>query len=461
MKNLFIFLIWNFVNSTYAAPGVKVLDISTNRNFTCAILGQVTNTVEAKCWGSNSSGQLGLPTAIVSAGATLINFSSLGNVTPTKITAGLDHACALLSDKTVACWGRNQFGQLGRGITNTTIYQVPARVTMDQGPLSMVEDVYAGENHTCAIHGVNKLIRCWGLNSSLQLGFSTANSSPSNVPVPVQYNNSSTSVNGAKKVFAGRAHSCAIVGNNSNVYCWGSNASGPNNSLGNLGNPLLLSNIAKAVLALDANLFPLENISTIALVNSSTCLVNSSGVIRCVGANNFGQLGSSAGVFPMAPPNYVFANSQNFVNVVAPFPLINQSISSVEFIGGSNNNQFFCANRPNVGLFETVCWGHFQALIGQQNAIQIGIPNVAVSFPVTYSYADFTPRYISFLNSTFSTPPLAASKIVVGSQHACQIFRSAQGDMVMCWGSNQYRQLGYLVNPVGYNMNKPFEVPNL
>ena len=31
----------------------------------------------------------------------------------TRLSAGSEHACALLDDGTAACWGNNQFGQLG------------------------------------------------------------------------------------------------------------------------------------------------------------------------------------------------------------------------------------------------------------------------------------------------------------------------------------------------------------
>ncbi|MEM4680730.1 MAG: DUF2341 domain-containing protein, partial [Nanopusillaceae archaeon] len=66
---------------------------------TCALLSDGT----AKCWGRNSNGQLGDGTNNVRY--TPVNVSNLTNAV--AIAAGGSHTCALLSDGTAKCWGDN------------------------------------------------------------------------------------------------------------------------------------------------------------------------------------------------------------------------------------------------------------------------------------------------------------------------------------------------------------------
>ncbi|MCA9556508.1 MAG: hypothetical protein KC933_41170, partial [Myxococcales bacterium] len=48
------------------------------------------------------------------------------------LALGEDHACALLADGTVRCWGDNRLGQLGLGVgAEARRGDVPAAVTFD------------------------------------------------------------------------------------------------------------------------------------------------------------------------------------------------------------------------------------------------------------------------------------------------------------------------------------------
>jgi alpha-tubulin suppressor-like RCC1 family protein len=64
------------------------------------------------CTGANAEGQLGNGTTTASAVAVPVS-----NLTePTAMTLGVAHACALMPDATLKCWGDNNRGQLGIGI---------------------------------------------------------------------------------------------------------------------------------------------------------------------------------------------------------------------------------------------------------------------------------------------------------------------------------------------------------
>ena len=123
---------------------------------------------EARCWGDGTKGQLGdgrterstLPVAVRTGPSTVL----AGVV---AVAAGGAHACALLTDGTVACWGDGGSGQLGDGTRTGRAYAavVPG--------LTGVAAIGAGATHTCALL-TTKTVRCWGLNAYVQLGDGSA-----------------------------------------------------------------------------------------------------------------------------------------------------------------------------------------------------------------------------------------------------------------------------------------------
>jgi alpha-tubulin suppressor-like RCC1 family protein len=83
---------------------------------TCARITDGT----VRCWGWNNHGQIGDGTTTNRTVATLVTERrpGAGSITLTNVTslgAGHYHFCATLSDRTVRCWGRGDYGQLGNG----------------------------------------------------------------------------------------------------------------------------------------------------------------------------------------------------------------------------------------------------------------------------------------------------------------------------------------------------------
>ncbi|MFH1436851.1 MAG: hypothetical protein ABIJ56_14180 [Pseudomonadota bacterium] len=176
------------------------------------------------CWGNNSNGRLGDGTAThrsepvgvvglasgvaaVSNGNCTVNWALLDtgdmaywgcggrdnftlvpiDVQPidfdfTAISAGNCHACSITSIGGAMCWGGNSQGQIGNG---TTSYS--GELVQVVGLSFDAVDISAGGRHytcthTCAITYAGG-IKCWGCNTSGQLGDGTIVGS--NVPVDV------------------------------------------------------------------------------------------------------------------------------------------------------------------------------------------------------------------------------------------------------------------------------------
>jgi hypothetical protein len=120
-------------------------------------------------------------------------------LTATKVATGESFSCAILSDKTLRCWGRNAEGQLGAGTTTDSSTPVAPKLTG-------VLDIVLGSAHACALLD-DRSVTCWG-----RINFGRAD----NLLVP-------TGVPGVakvKRIFAVRTASCATLDDNS-LVCWG------------------------------------------------------------------------------------------------------------------------------------------------------------------------------------------------------------------------------------------------
>lgn len=136
------------------------LTLDAGRGHMCALFNGLV-----RCSGSNRFGELG----IAAIGGTRARpHQVVGLSRPLAVSAGGSHTCAILGDRTVQCWGRNQYGQLG----NETTLQ--SRSTpVDVLDLEGAVDVAAGSGFNCAVLEGGG-VACWGLNTQGQLGASDA-----------------------------------------------------------------------------------------------------------------------------------------------------------------------------------------------------------------------------------------------------------------------------------------------
>jgi hypothetical protein len=200
--------------------------IATATQHTCAIL----DNGDLQCWGSGQYGKLGYGnTTTIGDNETASDVGpvNVGNGrTVKKVAVGNSATCAILDNDALKCWGSGATGQLGQGNTNDlgdneTPDTIPA---INVGVGRHAIDVSVGSGTTCALLD-NNTVRCWGANSSGQLGTGTSanigdDETPNTAPV-IDFGGGHT----ATQVDAHYLGACALL-DNGTVKCWGANALG-------------------------------------------------------------------------------------------------------------------------------------------------------------------------------------------------------------------------------------------
>jgi len=251
-----------------------VTSVAAGGEHTCAITGG-----NVECWGNGASGRLGYgnTTTLNAPGGTI----TLGSPA-TSISAGGQHTCAITSGG-VRCWGEGGSGQLGYGDTNDvgdTGNPSAAGAVNFGGGFTAVE-VVAGGAHTCARSAAGA-VRCWGDNSSGQLGYgNTTNLTSPGADVDF----AGTSGDTAVQIAAGDSHTCARMFSGT-VRCWGNGADG---RLG-YGNELTVGDDEDPWIFGELTVSN-ENITGIAAGANHTCATDQSGSMFCWGRGFSDQLG--------------------------------------------------------------------------------------------------------------------------------------------------------------------------
>lgn len=279
-----------------AEPGENALrpalqaTVATGDDFTCA----VTEPGGIACWGANDEGQLGNGFKTPSAVPVAVDLGALGERRARSVVAGTDHACALLEDGAVACWGDNAFGQLGTGdpgidhVTPSVLTPLPAG--------TQVRQLAAGAGSTCALTTTGAVL-CWGSGPLGEAGTdprpSAASPSTPRLPGP------------ARGLSAGSAGYCAALVD-ARAVCWGASETGQLGE-GTFGPYAFFPNDGMFVatpgfpVATDgpiADLAPGERQTLTGVVGVSgdrlgSCALLTGGAARCWGSNTAGRAGGT------------------------------------------------------------------------------------------------------------------------------------------------------------------------
>ncbi len=316
------------------APPTAFVDLGVGRIAKALAVGSghvgvILDNGTLKCWGSNSNGQLGfggyhrpnsppqppsisalgalqkpLPwepstpalssTTILSSVGDGISSDSLATVTPQTellpptttvdlgvgrtakdLALGQNHTCALLDNGTLKCWGRNSSGQLGYG--DTIDRNSPPANPVDLGTGRTAKALALGDTSSCVILD-NDAVKCWGENKSGQLGYgdTTNRTSPSISPINLGGGHT------AKTLVLGKDFSCVLLRQQYRQMLGA-------NDLGQLGYGDA-TNI-NAPLINPVNLGTGRTAKALALGASYACAILDNHALKCWGANSQGQLG--------------------------------------------------------------------------------------------------------------------------------------------------------------------------
>ncbi|MDA8639247.1 putative Ig domain-containing protein, partial [Candidatus Poseidonia alphae] len=155
--------------------GRTAVAISAGDIHTCAIL----DNGSASCWGAGSRGRLGNGGTSQQNSPTLTSSLGTGR-TAVAISGGAKHTCAILDSGSVSCWGIGEDGQLGDGGTSD---QNSPMLTSSLGTGRTAVALENGYAHACAILD-DASMKCWGNDNNEQLG-NGATDSTGDLPVLV------------------------------------------------------------------------------------------------------------------------------------------------------------------------------------------------------------------------------------------------------------------------------------
>jgi alpha-tubulin suppressor-like RCC1 family protein len=243
------------------SDGVQVRDldevtaVGAGSTFACAL-----SSGDVYCWGSNIYGQLGNGDSKTTQSSTPTQVKGLSD-TVTALSVGYLHACALLVDGTVECWGNNVSGQLGNGTTANQHEATPV------AGLTNVSSIGAGWVSSCAVTSAGSVM-CWGSTAFGTLG--SPSTETSTKPVPSFVSSMATQVS------VGATSACAVV--TGELQCWGYLVTG-NDTWIRVG-----ALTAPVTVAIGA-------VTSVSVGYQSTCAV-AHGRAECWGYNSSGQLGN-------------------------------------------------------------------------------------------------------------------------------------------------------------------------
>jgi len=433
------------------ADGSKfvVKDVSGGYEHTCAI----STIGEIKCFGRNGYGELGVGHTTQRGdgsnemGDYLVSVAYGSGFDPEEVRLvdfGNYHRCIVQDseqslDLLLKCWGYNSDGQLGYGDTSNrgdggnemgdylafvdtgfvwTEHTTAAPTSPTEEPTSAIPtvsptehptvswesfDVVAGHQHMCALY--DQKVKCWGYNNNGQLGRGNTGTMTSVPDEAVALGEGFNAV----RVYAGYRHSCA-VSTEGDSKCWGRNSNG---ELG-LGNTAHRGDGGNEM----GDYLPVINWGTNFKVEQMcaamhhTCALSRSGKMKCVGYNEYGQLGVGHKT-QLGDSSSEMGDNLDHVDLGDDFEAVQIECQSYNT----------CALSSDGGL---KCWGNGgNGQLGQGD---------------TQNRGDHSGELGDSLPKINLGAGFDAKKVTMGHYHICA---ASTDNGIKCWGLNNKGQLGY------------------
>jgi alpha-tubulin suppressor-like RCC1 family protein len=384
---------------------VGAVELSAGATSTCALLSDG----DVSCWGENTNGELGTGTNTNSPFPVIVG---LADPIAVALASGQHHACAIVADGGISCWGA-----LGNGATT-----VPMPVGLSQLPLV---EVTGGASHTCAMR-VDGSIACFGADNLGQIGNGTV----------LLSGVTAGGVSGISGTFLGRGVSagaeftCARRGKGT-AACWGAGGEGQ------LGNGLNFSSSVPVTVAV------LNSVTAISAGSGlHACALDGAGQAQCWGDNFRGQLGNGG----TTPSNQPAAVSSNF-----PFAAISAGdFHTCALVVGGTVSCWGAGDRGQLGNGSTADSHLPTPVVGLDNIVAISAGSAftcALRVDGTvYCWGDNTNGELGAgINALQSLFPVqvaglfGATSVAAGVSHACA---TAASGSIFCWGSNSRGQIG-------------------
>lgn len=391
--------------------------LAAGASFSCAILDDDT----VKCWGANAFGQLGLGDKVDRGDGPGEMGDNLPAVnlgvgrTAKGIEAGVNHACVLLDNDDLKCWGYNAWGQLGVGSTSNRGDDAGelgnSLPVVELGTGRHARTLALGPNISCALLD-NGAVKCWGYNAWGQLGQGDTmvrgdgpGEMGDNLPAIALGTGRR-----AQALAAGGQHVCAILDSGS-VKCWGYNDEGElglggtgnwGDQAGEMGDNLPEVSLGRGRTA-----------TQVMATYLNTCALLDDGKMKCWGASWAGMLGIGPSGTRGDEPGDMGDNLPGFDFGAG---------RAVVSLGHGFGYHFGCALLDNGRM---KCWG-------ANSYGQLGISRSS-------NTGDESQDLGSNLQPVDVGTGLTVVQAGAGDTHSCALLSDGR---VKCWGSGRWGTLG-------------------